>query len=95
MTISFWFVTFETNLARECVAVIDDWLSIITVPAIQLHAPAARQQITHISVHRGIAFQLIALKICVVRRGDPVVRQRPGHIHMHQLFRWSKHVILS
>ena len=43
-------VTLEVDLSRQREAVVDDWLLVITVPAVQFHTPAARKQVGHVSM---------------------------------------------
>mmetsp|Transcript_39032 Transcript_39032/g.67567 ORF Transcript_39032/g.67567 Transcript_39032/m.67567 type:complete len:455 (-) Transcript_39032:886-2250(-) len=70
----------EKNLSRHGVSVADDRLAVVAIPAIQLHAAAAQQQVVHVAVHRGETRQLVALQVSIVGTRHVVIGQRMRHV---------------
>ena len=75
----------ERDLGGERVAVVDHGLPVVAVPAVEFDAAAARQEHLAVEFHRGLAFELVAGQVGVVRRGDVVVRQRIVHVLLGRL----------
>mmetsp|Transcript_30038 Transcript_30038/g.65787 ORF Transcript_30038/g.65787 Transcript_30038/m.65787 type:complete len:242 (-) Transcript_30038:194-919(-) len=73
---------------HESVAVRDFGLALGAVPDVDLQAPAPLDQLPPVHVRRRLRCELVAGEVRVVRRGDPVVRQREVHRALRsQLFR--------
>mmetsp|Transcript_11990 Transcript_11990/g.16262 ORF Transcript_11990/g.16262 Transcript_11990/m.16262 type:complete len:249 (+) Transcript_11990:1365-2111(+) len=71
---------FKLNFGGERVAVVDDGLAILAIPAVQLHTLASRFKGESVHMYRAFGGQLVAREVGVVRGADPVVRQRVVHI---------------
>ena len=56
--------------------------AVIAIPAVDLHASAARAKGDAIHFNRGRAPELVAGKVGIVRRVYPVLTQGPCHVHV-------------
>ena len=50
----------EADLAGESVTVVDDGAAIVSVPAVELHTPTARQADLSVHLHTGLPPELTA-----------------------------------
>ena len=70
----------EGDLCGESVSVVDHGKAVVTVPAVQLHAPAAGQQNLAVELDGRLSLQLVSREIRVVGGGYVVSRHRSTHI---------------
>ena len=69
----------EADLGGECVPVVDDRQTIVSVPAVQLDTTTPGKENLTVELDRGVALQLVPGQVGVVGGGDIVVGQRVGH----------------
>lgn len=71
---------FEKDFRCECVSVVYNGLTIITIPAVKLNTTASLLQCIDVGVHAGRAAKLVLQKIGVMGWGYVVMCQRMSHV---------------
>lgn len=71
---------FEKDFRCECVSVVYNGLTIITIPAVKLNTTASLPQCIDVGVHAGRAAKLVLQKIGVMGWGYVVMCQRMSHV---------------
>lgn len=73
----------KLDLGSECVAMVDQWLVIRSVPTVQLDATTTHAECTGIRFGGTFAGELVPGEIRVVTGSDPVVGHGMGHVLVH------------
>jgi len=71
---------FKKDFRCECVSVVYNGLTIITIPAVKLNTTASLLQCIDVGVHAGRAAKLVLQKIGVMGWGYVVMCQRMSHV---------------